>query len=233
MLQRYQLLVKKSEAQLIRHLKELSEKFAKGQCEEFSFDNLNVFQSRPHLYQPLVHLSHSNGEDALIKIVPTHLNDGEKRFVDDLEKFCKAEATGRLADVELYLLRNHNSDKAIGFFTESSFRPDFILWLLREARQTIVFIDPKGMRNFTDNFNNPKIQLFRRIKDLQAALKRGDIRLESFLISQPYRNDLRRPSPAAPDRQASLAEYRSHHILCAKDDPDTYVRDLVALIYTE
>jgi len=230
-LQHYQLLVKKSETQLIRRLKELSEKFAKGQFTEFSFDNLNVFQSRPHLYQPLIHLSHGNGEDALIKIVPAHLNEGEKRFVDDLEKFCKAEATGRLADVELYLLRNHNSDKAIGFFTESSFRPDFILWLLRKEQQTIAFIDPKGLHNFIDNFNNPKIQLFRQIKDLQAALKREDIRLESFLIAQTYRNDLRWPSPDAPNRQANPAEYRSHHILCAKDDPDTYVRDLVALLH--
>src|SRR5262249_22613445 len=155
-LQRYQVLVKRSETQLIRRLKELSEKFSKGQFEEFNFENLSIFQSGPHLYQPLIHLNHGNGEDALIKIVPTHLNDGEKRFVDDLEKFCKVETTGMLADTELYLLRNHNSDKAISFFTESGFRPDFILWLLREAQQTIVFIDPKGLRNFTDNFNNPK-----------------------------------------------------------------------------
>ena len=131
-LQRYQIFVKKSETQLIRRLKELSEKFAKGQFEEFQFDNLNIFQSPLHLYQPLLHLSRNDGEDALIKIVPTHLNDGEKRFVDDLEKFCKAEVRGMLTDVELYLLRNHSSDKAISFFTESGFRPDFILWLLQE-----------------------------------------------------------------------------------------------------
>ncbi len=229
-LQRYQVLVKKSETQLIRRLRELSEKFAKGQFAEFNFDNLSVFQSRPHLYQPLICLSHGNGEDALIKIVPTHLNDGEKRFVDDLEKFCKAEATGILADTELYLLRNHNSDKAISFFTESGFRPDFILWLLQEKQQTIAFIDPKGLRNFTDNFNNPKIQFCRCIKKLQVDLKRDDIRLESFLIAQTYRNDLRWPSPSAPNQQARASEYRDHHILCAKDDPDTYVRDLMSQV---
>jgi hypothetical protein len=226
-LQRYQVLVKKSEAQLIRRLRELSDKFAKGLFEEFNFENLSIFQSGPHLYQPLLHLNHGNGEDTLIKIVPTHLNDGEKRFVDDLEKFCKAEVTGILADIELYLLRNHNSDKAISFFTESGFRPDFILRLLQEKQQTIAFIDPKGLRNFTDNFNNPKVQFFRRIKTLQADLKRDDIRLESFLISQTYRNDLRWPSPSVPNQQARASEYRDHHILCAKDDPDTYVRDLM------
>lgn len=226
-LQRYQVFIKKSETQLIRRLKELGEKFAKGQFEEFQFENLNIFQSSLHLYQPLLHLSRNDGEDALIKIVPTHLNEGEKRFVDDLEKFCKTEARGILADVELYLLRNHSSDKAISFFTESGFRPDFILWLLREKQQTIAFIDPKGLRNFTDNFNNPKIQMFRYIKELQVRLKRDDIHLESFLISQTYRNELRWPSPSTPDQQARASEYRSHHILCAKDDPDTYVRDLI------
>ena len=65
-------------------------------------------------------------------------------FVNDLEAFCKAEAKGVLSNIELYLLRNHNSDKAISFFAESGFRPDFILWLLHEDRQTIAFLDPKG-----------------------------------------------------------------------------------------
>jgi len=77
------------------------------------------------------------------------------------------------------------------------------------------------------DLNPQKVQLFCRIKDLQAALKRSDIRLESFLISQTYRNDLRWPSPSVSDQQARASEYRDHHILCAKDDPDAYVRDLM------
>src|SRR5471030_3300355 len=99
-----------------------------------------------------------------------------------------------LAETELYLLRNHSSDKAISFFAEAGFRPDFILWLLTDdkpVKQTIAFLDPKGLRNFTDNFNNAKVQFFRRIKNLQLLLKREDIRLESFLISQTHRHDLR------------------------------------------
>ena len=112
--------------------------------------------------------------------MPTHLNEGEKRFVNDLEAVCKNEAKGLLAGIELYLLRNHNSDKAISFFVESGFRPDFVLWLLTDDHQTIGFIDPKGLRNFTDNFNNSKVQFFSRIKKLEADLKRPGIRLESF-----------------------------------------------------
>jgi len=226
-LEQYQFLVKKSEKQLIQRLRELSQKFREGEFEAFSFDRLELFQANHHLYQPLVHLSHGSGQESLIKVVPTHLNEGEKRFVDDLETYCKAEAKGTLADTELYLLRNYSSDKAISFFAASEFRPDFVLWLLNENRQTIAFIDPKGLRNFTDNCINPKVQFFRRIKEKEKDLKRGDIRLESYLISQTYRNQLRWPSPRNSKQQATSDDYRAHHILCAKDEPATYVSDLI------
>jgi hypothetical protein len=48
------------------------------------------------LYQPLIHLTHDTGQDSLVKVIPTHLNAGEKRFVDDLERVCCAEARGVL-----------------------------------------------------------------------------------------------------------------------------------------
>lgn len=211
-------------------MRDLAGKFKAGEFEAFSFDKLSIFQVTRHLYQPLIHLSHNGGEDALMKVVPTHLNEGEKRFVDDLEGFCKFEAKGMLADVELYLLRNHSSDKAIGFFTESGFRPDFIFWLLKDGKQTIVFIDPKGMRNFTDNFNNPKVQFALKIKQLQADLKREDIRLESFLLSQTHRSELRWPKPGEAGVQATADDYRQHHILFAVDNHPQYVRDLVSAL---
>jgi hypothetical protein len=214
-----------------KNLRSLSEKFKQGKFEALSFQNLEIFKADRHLYQPLVHLAHgAASQDALIKVVPTHLNEGEKRFVDDLVKFCKTETKGLLAETELYLLRNHNSDKAISFFAESGFRPDFILWLLREGKQTITFLDPKGLRNFTDNFQNPKVKLAQRIKVLETDLKRPDIRLESFLISQTHRHLLKWPSPGSPDQKADAEEYRKHHILSAKDDPDTYVGQLMAVL---
>ncbi|MBL8191838.1 MAG: DEAD/DEAH box helicase family protein [Acidobacteria bacterium] len=235
MLKEYQLLVKKSEKKLIKDLQALSEKFRAGDFEPFSFEKFALFQAQKHLYQPLIHLGREGSQEALIKIVPTHLNEGEKQFVDDLAAFCTAEVNGMLSDVELYLLRNHSSDKAVSFFAASDFRPDFILWLLREGHQTIAFIDPKGLRNFTDNFNNPKVQFFRRIKELEKNpnLNRSDIRLESFLISQTHRHDLRWPSPVGQTRDATAAEYREHHILMAKDEPDTYIQDLIASLEGE
>ncbi len=231
LLKQYQLLIKKSEKALISRLRELAENFKAGQFEAYSFDKLSIFQAARHLYQPLIHLSHNGGEDAIVKVVPTHLNDGEKSFVDGLEAFCKTEAKGMLADIELYLLRNHSSDKAIGFFTESGFRPDFILWLLKDGKQTIAFVDPKGLRNFTDNFNNPKIRLSQGIKKLQADLKRDDIRLESFLLSQTHRNDLRWPKPGGKSgEQATVDDYRTHHVLFATDSPLANAKELFSML---
>jgi hypothetical protein len=232
-LKEYQVLVKRSERQLIQRLRTLSDKLKDGEFEELNLENLAIFHASRHLYRPLIHLSHGEGRDSLIKVVPTHLNEGEKVFVDDLETFCKAESNGMLSETELYLLRNHSSDKAISFFTEVGFRPDFILWLLKGDQQTIAFLDPKGMRNFTDGFNNPKVQFYRRVKDLEASLKRPEIRLESFLLSQTARHDLRWPSPTSPTTQATASDYRQHHILCAKDDAPGYVRDLIGMLQTK
>ena len=113
---------------------------------------------------------------------------------------------------------------------ERGFRPDHILRLLEDAHQTICFLEPKGLRKFTENFNNPKIQLSRRIKELERDLKRTDIRLESFLISQTFRHQLRWPSPRDSQRDANGEDFLQQHILCAKDDPDSYVRTLLEKI---
>jgi hypothetical protein len=164
-----------------------------------------------------------------VKVIPTHLNEGEKRFIDDLEKACREEAHGLLHDTDLYLLRNHNSDKAIAFFGERSFRPDFILWLVNGDSQTIAFLDPKGMRNLTDNFSNPKVRMARVIKDLERDIpKTANVRLESYLISQTHRDKLRWPSVDGSGLDARLEEYRANHILMAKDEPEDYVAQLLA-----
>src|SRR5688572_19593971 len=62
-LREYQILVKKSEKQLIQRLRTLSEKFQKGEFEALTFDKLEIFGASRHLYQPLIHLSHDDGKE--------------------------------------------------------------------------------------------------------------------------------------------------------------------------
>jgi hypothetical protein len=67
------------------------------------------------------------------------------------------------------------------------------------------------------------------IKGLERDLaKKAQIRLESYLIAQTDWDRLRWPSPRNPSQDATLDEYRAHHILMAKDEPQDYVAQLIA-----
>lgn len=85
-------------------------------------------------------------------------------------------------------------------------------------------------RFITDNFNNPKVQFAQKIKRLQSDLKRDDIRLESFLLSQTHRHDLRWPTPGELGKQATVHDYLQHHVLLTVDNPPHYVRELIAAL---
>ncbi len=95
MLNQYQLLVKKSEKELIQRLQDLSEKFESWRVRSIELSrNSRYFGADHHLYQPLIHLSHGDGKESLVKIIPTHLNDGEKQFVNDLEVLLQSRSHG-------------------------------------------------------------------------------------------------------------------------------------------
>ena len=55
--------------------------------EGLEFGNLSAYWFGNHLYQPLLHLSKSQ----LIEVSPVSLNDGERDFVLDLQKFHDGE----------------------------------------------------------------------------------------------------------------------------------------------
>jgi hypothetical protein len=68
------------------------------------------------------------------------------------------------------------------------FFPDFILWLLDEDLQHIIFVDPKGLDVGVGNIDvEPKVQFCQNIEDYQEALNqrsgRDDIRLHGFIAS--------------------------------------------------
>ncbi|MCL6614336.1 MAG: DEAD/DEAH box helicase family protein, partial [Firmicutes bacterium] len=75
-----------------------------------------------HLYQPL--LLEGGGK---FKTEPPGLRESERRFVEDLRAYCRAERDGALAGKEIFLLRNLSRGKGIGFFEKRGFYPDFIL----------------------------------------------------------------------------------------------------------
>lgn len=140
-----------------------------------------------HLYQPLLIASKSKD----IKISPSGLVEGEKRFVEDLRSYCKAESDGALKGSELFLLRNLARGKGVGFFDTRGFYPDFIIWIKKGVRQRIIFAEPHGMMLEQGGINSEKVNLHHKLRAYsKAALNKGKLKqleVDACVISvTPY-----------------------------------------------
>ncbi|MGC8497772.1 MAG: DEAD/DEAH box helicase family protein [Thermoplasmata archaeon] len=146
-----------------------------------------------HLYIPLI-IWKENKEK--IKSVPTKLNEGETKFLKDFKNFLNSN-NSLFKNNDIFLLRNL-SRKGVGFFINSGFYPDFIIWIKKDNKQHIIFVDPKGIRNL-GNFNDDKIQLCTSyIKEIEErineeARNKGitvDFQLDAFIISTSSYDDI-------------------------------------------
>lgn len=147
-----------------------------------------------HLYTPLITWMKNKDE---IKSMPVKLNKGETDFVQDFEAFIN-DNQNVIKNNEVFLLRNL-SRKGIGFFLDSGFYPDFIIWVRKENKQHLIFIDPKGIRTL-GNFKDEKIQLCGSyIKEIEQQInkelgKKGvkeNLQLDSFILSVTPYNDIK------------------------------------------
>lgn len=132
-----------------------------------------------HLYQPLLIRQDS---DRVITI-PAGLNEGETKFVEDLKDYLE---TSHPTTNEVYLLRNLTRSRGVGFYESHSFYPDFIMWIKKDDKQIIVFIDPKGLTHL--GMEDPKLKLHEYLRDqIQKELDKPNIKLDAFIISvTPY-----------------------------------------------
>ncbi len=162
-----------------------------------------------HLYTPLVIY---DKRKEFIKSEPAKLNDGETEFVRMLREYIRQN---QIKDKEIFLLRNL-SRRGIGFFQNSGFYPDFIMWIKENNKQSIVFIDPKGIRNL-GNFNDEKIQLHKNIKEIEREInkKNPDIKLESWILSVSKYEDIKK---SFEDGKTQKEEFEKNHILFINDD---------------
>jgi hypothetical protein len=143
-----------------------------------------------HLYQPLL-----VAKNEKIRSDPPGLVDSERRFVEDLRTYCRAEKDKSLANREIYLLRNLSRGKGIGFFSQRGFYPDFILWIKQGEWQRIIFIEPHGMLMAKAYLHDDKARLHEALpKHEQEIADRSEIknvRLDSFIISATPFEELR------------------------------------------
>ena len=184
----------------------------------------NVYSER-HLYQPLLtnegHLYQSllnrGMANNLWRTTPPALEDSEKDFVEDLNRYLRRYYASRLHQKEVFLLRNQSRGKGIGFYENEGFFPDFILWILDGVKQRIVFIEPHGMVHEDINEDNPKLILFKRLQSLSYRLFRFEhVQMDAFVISRTSLSDL--IGRYQGEDRGSFAE--KWHILFRTDDPD-------------
>jgi hypothetical protein len=148
-----------------------------------------------HLYHPLV-----TQEDEVVKYSPPGLNTGERAFIEHL-RTCLRGASGQELmgeDRELYVLRNQTRGKGVGFQMQEGgrFFPDFILWLIDEDLQHILFVDPKGLEVGSGDIDaDSKVSFCQNIKSYEETLNqragRDDVRLHAFILSTTSFRDLK------------------------------------------
>lgn len=180
--------------------------------EVLAFDNIL------HLYKPLIYIG--KNYQNLIQVSPVALDTSEKQFLDDLIDYTQKN-TKRLKDSEIHVLRNQ-SKKGLGFFTDgNNFYPDFILWILKDGKQYIKFIDPKGIRN-SKGINDPKIQFHKVIKDkVQPQVISSGIELSSYIVCNTSYLEVNWKN------QLSVEDFNNVNVLFQKENADTYISSIL------
>lgn len=171
------------------------------------FEEIPTIHFDKHLYTPLVVY---DKHKEFIKSEPGKLNDGETKFVRKLRDYIKQNS---VKDKEIFLLRNL-SRRGVGFFENSGFYPDFIMWIKENDKQTIVFIDPKGIRNL-GNFSDEKIQLYRNIKDIEKEINKPNIKSESMILSVSEYENVKKNFEVGKTKKE---EFENNHILFMEDE---------------
>jgi superfamily II DNA or RNA helicase len=154
-----------------------------------------------HLYVPILLQS-----KRIDRISPVGLVDSEKDFIEGLKQFLKKNES-RFADLEVYVLRNYPK-AGVGFFNLSGFYPDFIMWVKDGKKQTMVFIDPKGLEH-TKGLDDEKVKLADDIKELEQKLGDQNVILESFILSGTSYPKWIEGRTAPPSKDECI----SHHVL--------------------
>ena len=209
------------DTELIQQMREYGEKMKRiaeeGAVYDSSVTSSLVVYIENHLYQPLLAISNANN---LWSTTPPALEESEKYFVENLRRYVCQQREGFLAKKEIFLLRNQSRGKGIGFYQNEGFYPDFILWILDDRNQRIVFIEPHGMVYEAINNYNDKISLYKRLRELSEKQHFQDegVHMDSYIISTTDWPTLKSKHPDMTEQ-----DFKNLHILCRNPADPTYL----------
>jgi hypothetical protein len=173
----------------IKTLQQLINDKKLGEANNWNAGQMVAISFGHHLYYPMFAIE----GDMPLRMRPLAFDaPSEIQFVRDLESFYKSVAGQEVIGTRsIYLLRNADSKaKGLGFALAGNFYPDFLLWLVDDqtGKQWLSFVDPKGLRQM--NLNDPKLGLYKEIKDIEKKLGDPNLILNAFILSATNFADL-------------------------------------------
>jgi len=178
MVKEYTFYIHESMSDIITLLNGLKDSIEQGDIKDVEFGNFQTISWMNHLYEPLVSFDTTSSE---LKVGPVQLNKEEALFVSDLKNYYAANKS-YFDNKNLYLLRNQGKGRGVGFFEANNFHPDFVMWLIKDDKQYISFIDPKGL-NWSTGLNDAKIQFHKTVKDIEQEMNDKAVVFNSFILS--------------------------------------------------
>ena len=215
----YQLIVDGEEEQVILSIQQIKNDLENNKESFLKVGDLSACNFGKHLYQPLFHVKRGGK----ITVLPVSLNESEYQFVEDLKNWCDTNKQGLAQDkTELFLLRNMSRGKGVGFFEAGNFHPDFMLWVLKDKKQYVNFIEPHGLIH--EGPASEKILFYKRIKDVEKRLGDPAVILNSFILSWTKYTQLK--------WGLLREEMEQNHVLFMTDDRNHYVEKLYHSIFS-
>ena len=130
-------------------------------------------------YKPLLYAT-GKGQ---VTVQPVPLDANERQVVERLGGLAEASDPS-LQGRELFLIRNLTRGRGVSFFDDHAYYPDFIVWLVGEGRQHIVFLDPKGLVRFGPE-ERKKVRLHNEIVEIEKRVRESDpnLHLHAYILS--------------------------------------------------
>ena len=153
----YRLSIDAAETRLIQDVRDLVETLREGHRYDLK---LGVLKIDAHAYFPLLHAD----KGCKVTIQPVALDRNEKTVVEALNDLAE-RADPCLRGRELYLIRNQTCGRGVSFFDDYTYYPDFILWLIDDESQHVIFLEPKGLVRYGPK-ERKKVKLHTEIKQI-------------------------------------------------------------------
>lgn len=172
----YRLSIDVAETRLIEDVRELAETLHAGHRYHLK---LGVLKIDAHAYYPLLHAD----KGCKVTVQPVALDRNEKTLVEALGDLAE-RGDSCLRGRELYLIRNLSRGRGVSFFDDYTYYPDFIVWLIDDDSQHVIFLDPKGLVRFGPK-ERRKVRLHTEIKQIEERVRISDpdLRLHAYVLS--------------------------------------------------